>query len=360
MAQPGTRPFSTLTPRRLAALAGIALLLAGALPAWANSAPSTTAWFLLAEGVGTLPPLAGAQLQFCLDDACARPDTALTFGQCTASACVAHPGPPPPFTRFGCDAWRCLYAVLGDNPAVRLVLQFEDGAYASPPLTDLAFGVSVFEARREAGGLALTQVEPTWRETHMARAGRWPAAFGLTLGVELVLATVLFGAGLAWQKQPNLLGQALLVTGLANLFTHPVVWFVFPMLAQWYDNAESGLPLGVGCLAVTYLGGLLGVYLGRGRWRQWLVLGASALFLLGCPLAAMLWFGGAYGGFAWQLEGWPPLAVLAAAEAFAVAAEAALIWLLTGRRVPLWLAGPASLLVNLASFAAGWWLTPAL
>ena len=53
----------------------------------------------------------------------------------------------------------------------------------------------------------------------------WLRAFGLTLIVELPIAAPLLSAA-----EP-LLGRRLAVIALANLATHPLVWFLFPGLA---------------------------------------------------------------------------------------------------------------------------------
>ncbi|HTB60398.1 MAG TPA: hypothetical protein VLC06_21160 [Polyangia bacterium] len=53
----------------------------------------------------------------------------------------------------------------------------------------------------------------------------WLRAFGLTLVVELPIAAALLSA-----VEPRL-GRRLAVIALANLATHPLVWFLFPGLA---------------------------------------------------------------------------------------------------------------------------------
>ncbi|MBI5534712.1 MAG: hypothetical protein HY898_18445 [Deltaproteobacteria bacterium] len=69
----------------------------------------------------------------------------------------------------------------------------------------------------------------------------WLKAFVLTLAIEIPIASMVL--------RPKAVGRARLVLLLAfaNLATHPVVWFVFPMLPvdRYLAAASSALPFAV-------------------------------------------------------------------------------------------------------------------
>ena len=61
-------------------------------------------------------------------------------------------------------------------------------------------------------------------------AADWLRAFALTLGIEALVATPLLA-----RADPRV-GRRLAGATLANLATHPLVWFLFPALALGYPT----------------------------------------------------------------------------------------------------------------------------
>lgn len=117
----------------------------------------------------------------------------------------------------------------------------------------------------------------------MSYAAQWARAFLFTLAVELAVATPLLArveAGLARR-----LGAVL----IANLASHPAVWFLFPALGLAYDPMMAlAEAWAVGSEALVYL--VVFPSLGLRRGLALAALANAASFALGVVTRALLGF----------------------------------------------------------------------
>jgi hypothetical protein len=193
-----------------------------------------------------------------------------------------------------------------------------------------------------------------WQSNATARASfpidraNFGASFLMTEAVDLgVAALVLWRLRVAARERRAILG----IAALAPVLTLPAVWGFFPALGvcRWYGPLELAffLPLGYAVMITR------AVRVTRPRTR----LGCIGLLVVSVPVLLVAGIGTAYvygyGGPALQPHGMPWGAILAMAEVFAAAVEAALLVFFTRQACPWRRAILLSLAVNAASFLAG-------
>jgi hypothetical protein len=144
---------------------------------------------------------------------------------------------------------------------------------------------------------------------------------------------------------------------LINLLTFPAVWGFFPALRSFAQGGErsAAWALLLFTWALAFLLGLL-FNLRRRAWR----VGLGVLIALAIPSGLfcllLFAFSTGYGYQGYTGPGLDPAVILLLAEMYAVAMEALLLWWYTQARLVWRHALALSLLMNLASFVAGWLL----
>ncbi len=187
------------------------------------------------------------------------------------------------------------------------------------------------------------------------RYGQFLLGLGLTQLIELLVAGLYLWLVIRVDSEP--LVNRLIMIFLINLVTFPVVWFVFPSLSQ--SQFTPMRPMGIFSLiaAALYAFSLVYIIYAEGKTRRQIII-LAAIWL---PLALILAIVPSYYGYMFMTSTLgrffvsafgllPPNMVILASEIFAVASEAALIYILSRKSLPLRQAGTISLLMNAASF----------
>lgn len=309
-----------------------ALLIFQVGNAWSNAAAPPANLWILWEGQGPRPTL---ELQLCPDSRCETTPAALT---CDGEACFFS-------TYFG-EA----------SEQIRIRARFGNEILESPIFpANLQYGSSqVLGVSRDAATLRIAPL-PQGRMPMSDWLKRWPLAFALTLLLEEAVA--LLGLLLLRIRRERW-ATVLLAVFLANLFTHPLVYLVFPIGAQWFprDRVGLGLALGIFCL---YYFAMLWIAprwkSGRQRLRG---IAFSALALIPVLiLAAFAAFLGSYGkSHQVILNGVPWQGLLLGSEIFAWLAETALLYRLCKASFGLRECTILAFAMNLASFLMGAWI----
>jgi hypothetical protein len=336
----------------------VILILALLLPlarAQANSAPPPgEVWFFIDLQNGDR--LQGAQLWGCEDPACAQPAVLRQWGECTAPGCLPAPPPHPDPLRNHLECAGDVCRAAGyefPQPYFRLALQAGGRLYTDPAARELpdAYGETFYwNVSVAPGGLAFSPAQGLPRSE--LPAPPFLAFFGLTLLVEMLVV----GVFARWRWKLDLPGVIvrMLIAGVINLLTYPVVWGFFPAFLRFGSPGmrSFGWLLTGSLLAVGLLLALAINARSRRMRLVWIVAGLLvAVFGSGCVFVG-LW-GAAYGSLFEALTGLPGWLVLLLAEAYAVVVEALMLFAFTRREVDLRLAFLLSLGMNVASFLAG-------
>ncbi|MBN2391266.1 MAG: hypothetical protein JXR84_11100 [Anaerolineae bacterium] len=338
-------------------LIGWLLLLPGNVAANVGPSPSKL-WFTFDYAITPQAKIEAVQLLGCTTAGCDMPTLLLQYGQCTASACLATAPTLTGRSTLECADNRCLATLQPFSldiayPTFKLLAQFSDGvrtgSFIAGPLQewgdDRAWVVQV-----ETTDLILVKdaefVDPT---------GRYDGFFwrlALTLAVELLIA----GALLWWGKKAerDVFVKRMVMVGLINLLTYPLVWLVFPSLGQFQRDYLRTMSLFVTIAFVLYAAALVWIYLPKDKSMRRLALIMTLLSLpvTGLCLLFVLIVNG-YGNYAVAVQGLTPGTAILLTEVFVVLAEGLLLWVLSRKSLPLLHAGAISLLMNLGSFLVG-------
>jgi hypothetical protein len=176
-------------------------LIPQAVCADAGPKPSMTFKFVY-ETTQPVTLVGGEQMQ-CDDAACSR------------SRALGQAGPQ----RLSCQQEGCRSNAYGYAPYQKLVLQFSDKTRESNVFETGAFN-GTYTVRVTDEGLIVQEVSPTFSASRLI-------SFGIALAVTLVLELVVALLFAVFTKTSKRILLAVLV---ANLFSLPLVWFVFPLL----------------------------------------------------------------------------------------------------------------------------------
>jgi hypothetical protein len=348
--------MNTVAKRSLlwAFLVGLLLFDRGIV--FANAAPPPLKlWFTFEYAVSPSPNLEAVQLVVCATEACESPVFVQRYAVCDAPGCLVNPPGPPDRATFECFDNRCLGTIpypYYEHEYFLLIAQFSDRVRESAVLGGLPTewgGESAWLVQVQDEALIL-QVDGDFINPYQPY-GNILSGLALTLVVELLVV----GVGLwFWKREEraSLAGRLLLV-GLINLLTYPLVWLVFPSLRQFQPLYLRTMSLYVGIAALVYVAALLWIYLSDKRKRRLGIiltlvsLPATAI----CLLFVLIVVG--YGSYAVAVPGLSPDLALLFTELFVIMAEAALLFVLSRKSLSALQAGVLSLLMNLASFLAG-------
>jgi hypothetical protein len=336
-------------------LIGWLLLLPRSVAANAAPPPSKL-WFTYEYDHTPGSQIDALQLLACPTETCDAPEPLLQYGRCTAAACIPDVPESTRWNSLQCADNRCLATLPYMEQTYlhfKLVAQFADGVRTSPAIAGLPQGWGNDRAwivQVEAADLRLVEdtefVDPT---------GRYDGFFWgltLTLAVELLVA----GALLWWWKKAerDVFVKRLVIVGLINLLTYPLVWLVFPSLGQFQHSYLRTMSLFVTIAFVFYAAALAWIYLPKDKSMRRLALIMTLLSLpvTGLCLLFVLIING-YGNYTIAVQGLTPGLTLLLTEIFVVLAEGLLFWVLNRKSLPLLHAGVISLLMNLGSFLVG-------
>ncbi len=332
----------------------IALILLGHSLVSANAVPPPAKlWFTFVYPTEPHPRLEGVQWIFCADEACITPTFVQTHGVCELPGCVS--GAASPRVTFACAEDLCLATLPYGEPATvfQLIAQFSDGVRASAPITGLALEWGdEYAWQVQVQGTELVLTEDTAFVPPESTRGDFLSGFALTLVVELLVV----GVGLYfWKKaEHELLGARLLLVGLINLLSYPLVWLVFPAWTQFQPRYLRTMSIWVSIAWLIYAAALLWIYLPKDKSMRRLALIVTALSLpvtALCLVFVLVVVG--YGNYAVAVPGLPYGWMLLLTETFVVVIEAALLFFLSRKSLTLVEAGILSLVMNLASFLVG-------
>jgi hypothetical protein len=323
--------------------------------ALANAAPPLPKLWLTFVGEDSKPiNLSAVQVLGCTDEVCAAPELQAQFGMCNAAPCLLNQ--PATTMPFECKAQHCLLGLSSGFPRhFRLIAQTENLVAVSPIIRtqDLSFDFNAPKSLRVVFGDVLV-ITPDPRAPNFDLPQNFGPAFLLTLVTEVLIAIAFL---FAFKKPPLPL---LLLIGLMQALSFPVVWLFFPSLQAWQlpNNRLLGLLLFVIALAF----GALLVWVRHATTRNTRTLSILALTLavpaaLVCLFFAMLLAGYSLNQFPNPL-GLPYPLMLMGAEAFAVIYEAVLIYWLSNRSLSLKQSCLMSLTANTVSFGLGLLLFP--
>jgi hypothetical protein len=334
----------------------MSLILLGTGIVSANAAPPPAKlWLTFVYPTESHPRLEGVQWLFCADKACITPTFVQAYGVCTGAGCVLNPPSSSERMTSACAGERCLMTMPYDQEykAFKLVAQFSDGVRASPVTGGLPTGWGddrAWQVQVQGTGLVLT--EDTAFVAPESTQRDFLSGFALTLVVELLVAAV--GLWLWKKAERELLAKRLVMVGLINLLTYPLVWLVFPSLQQFQRGYLRTLSVYVAIAFVIYAAALVWIYLPKDKSMRRLALIMTLLSLpvTGIILLLTLVVTG-YGNYAIAVPGLTPALTLLLTEVFVVLAEGMLLYVLSRKSLSLIQAGVVSLLMNLASFLVG-------
>ena len=323
----------------------------------ANAAPPPSKlWFTFEYDRAPGAKIEALQLLACPTETCDAPEPLLQYGHCTASACEASVPEATRWSNLQCADNRCLATLPYMEQTYlhfKLVAQFADSVHTSPVIAGLPQSWDDDHAwivQVEATDLHLVEdtdfVDPT------GRYGGFFWGLALTLAVELLVA----GALLWWWKRAehNVFVKRLVMVGLINLLTYPLVWLVFPSLGQFQHSYLRTMSLFVAIAFVLYAAALAWIYVPKDKSMRRLALIMTLLSLPAtglCLLFVLIVKG--YGNYTIAAQGLTPGVTLLLTEIFVVLAEGLLLWILSRKSLPLLHASAISLLMNLASFLVG-------
>jgi len=348
--------MNTVVKRSLLWLFLFSLLLLGRGSVSANAAPPPAKlWFTFESALSPSPSLEAVQLIVCTTEACESPAFVQRYAVCDAAGCLLNPPGPPDRATFECSGNRCLGTIpypYFEHEYFMLIVQFSDRVRQSAVLGGMPTewgGESAWLIRVQDEALVV-QVDADFVDPYQPYSNLLPG-FALTLVVELIVA----GVGLwFWKREEraSLAGRLLLV-GLINLLTYPMVWLVFPSLRQFQPRYLRTMSLYVGIAMLVYAAALVWIYFSDKRKRLLgIILTSVSLPLTGFCLLFVLIVAG-YGSYEVAIPGLSSELALLFTELFVVVAEGALLFVLSRKSLSILQVGVLSLLMNLASFLAG-------
>lgn len=354
--------FNLPTPLRISRsfifICLIIITLLFPIAAFANVAPPVPRiWFVFTYATSQPVSLQGAQLAGCSTPACEQPVLLLQQGICDRPGCLdASPTLGGLPNRFECAAKTCLAVIYNyEGQYFKLIGQFSDGVRSSPVLSPPHHYWATWTWRVTVSDSDLSVTTDT-TSPQPDRFGLFLIGLVLTLVVELTVAALYL---LRLKANPSLLRETLIIIGLINLLTFPVVWFFFPSLTPFHPGPLRAI--GNVTLVLALLYGAALVYLRLSPPTKLRRIGFG-LTIASLPLALLCIFFtlflSAYGETPPFAAGVSPLITIPASEIFAFSSEAILLTLLSRRALSLGQAGLLSLLMNGASFLVGLLVIP--
>ncbi len=324
----------------------------------ANAAPPIPKlWLTFADVNGQPINPTAVQVLGCMDETCAVPELLAAAGMCSSAPCFTSQ--LKTVLPFECRSQHCLVGITSRFPQqFKLVAQVNNRVAQSQVIKTETLNIdyntpSSVRVTAGNGGDGLT-VTAAAQKPNFGLPQNFGPAFLLTLITEVLIGLVFL---LAFKKPPLPL---LLLIGLMQALSFPVVWFFFPSLQAWQmpNNRFLGLLL----LGVAVLFGGLLVWMRRATKRNTRVLSIVALVVAVPITVVCLFFGLIIAGYGFSqfptAAGLPYPFMLVGAEAFAVIYEATLIFLLSNRSLSLKQSGLMSLTANTMSFGLGLLLFP--
>jgi len=336
-------------------LIGWLLLLPRSVAANAAPPPSKL-WFTFEYNHTPGPKIEALQLLACPTEACDAPESLLQYGHCTAPGCMPSAPEPTRWSNLQCAGDRCLAMLPYMEQTYlhfKLVAQFADDVRTSPVIAGLPQSWGDDHAWIvQVGAANLSLVEDIGFADPTRRYDGFFWGLALTLAAELLIA----GALLWWWKKAerNLFVKRLVIVGVINLLTYPLVWLVFPSLAQFQRSYLRTMSIYVAIAFAIYAAALVWIYVPKDKSMRRLALIMTLLSLpvTGLCLLFVLIVNG-YGNYTVAVQGLTPGVTILLTEVFVVLVEGLLLWVLNRKSLPLLHAGAISLLMNLASFLVG-------
>ena len=178
--------------------------------------------------------------------------------------------------------------------------------------------------------------------------------YGFTILSELITALVI----LVISKRKNTVSIKPLVWTVvwANILSYPIAWITIPSLGRF--ETESFRSVGMILFFVVILLTMAGFWFSRNKPSKGIII--ASIFVV--PICVVITLVGVvlltYGNYNISLSGLSPIAVIFAAEVFAFAFEAFLLYRLPKSKLPLLFAILLSLATNTVSAILGyflWW-----
>jgi hypothetical protein len=342
------------------------MLMALALVIGASPAPNTASanvgppipklWLTFEDADGQPITPTAVQVLGCEDEGCAAPTLLAATGTCNTTPCIGTP--PKNLAQAECKAQHCLLGFAPSFPPhIKLVAQFDQSILSSLVIDtrDLVLNFSYSEPTglRVVVSDRLTAT-PDPRVPNFDPSQNFGPAFLLTLITEVLVGLAFL---FAFKKPPLPL---LLLIGLMQALSFPVVWFFFPALQAW--QLPNNRLLGVLLLGIAIVFGVLLVWVRRAPQGKPRVFSILALVAAVPASIVCLFFGlliTSYGNNQFATPaGLPYPVMLMGAEAFAVLYEAVLIYLLSNRSLTFKQSALMSLVANAVSFGLGLLLFP--
>jgi hypothetical protein len=339
----------------------ILLLLLSASDASANSGPPPERiWLLFQDESGTSLPPQGLQLVGCSTEACTEKTLLLSYGKCNLPGCL--PGKPTmtgEWDKLACDGSVCR-AVSYDFPTriFQLISQANGQVYTSPPAqlagAERTFDNFAYQAVVSPQGLSLTSKPDFDEPKYPLHKINFLLALLITLVSELLVAGLYGWFVLRW-REPEL-DLLLVLVGLADLITLPMVWFFFPSFAKFMPVESRSLGIFLALIAIIYTSVLYYAFVrADGRRRRNMVTISTLIVLLATPVCSgvIIFVQGYTNLYKLTSTGLPGSWLLLMSEIFAWLYETFFLYFLSRKTLPLKHALILSLLMNLTSFLAG-------
>lgn len=343
-------------------IAAVGMILAG--PAAANSAPPPAAlWFYITTETGERLDIEGAQVWGCEDDACENPILLQSWGTCRAAQCLAADDPSAPAVvnlpeSFECGPvegeFRChSTAFRYGRPLFRIALARGDRIWVqnAPLPLPQGYGETDHYSVRAAENELRIEATPA-RSAAKLPVPPFYAFFGISIAIELIV----IGIYSVWRWKLDTTGvvQRLVLAGLINLLTYPVVWGFFPTLLRWNTPGLRTTAWSLAAFMLLLSALFWGIFNAGTTRRRWIWIGAAAAYMIAGVVCLFLFaFAAMYGYPRVSAGGLPTLPVLILAESYAIIAEGLLLHGFTRRQIPFRESMLLSLVMNLASFLVG-------
>ncbi len=335
----------------------IGFCLFGSQDVLANSAPPPQrVWFTFTR-TGSAPALPEAlQLLACETETCAAPLEIYQYRVCDAAECLPGAVESSGYEGLECAGNRCVLTVYGGQlPSVKyfkLIAQYSDRVRSSA-----AAPWSLGRWDEDSSSWTV-QVQDTDLALAVGTdAGATLQIPNLLLGLALtfVIEIVVAGVGF-WLLRRDAVGKLsgrLLMVGLINILSYPLVWVVFPSWTQFQGQWNRTFSIFLTAAVLLYAAALMWIYSPARPRLGWKI----ALTALSLPFTLVILlviaFVVSYGNYRLAVSGMSYPVMVLVAEVFVALFEAALIFVLSCKTVSLKHSAIVSLTMNLASFLVG-------
>ncbi len=323
----------------------------------ANAPPPPRRMWFTFERAGAAPALPRSlQLLACETETCAGPLMIYQYKDCDAAECLPGAVESSDYEGVECAGDRCVLTIYGGYNSsfkyFKLIAQYSDRVRSSATMA-WAWGdrndMPSWVVQVQEADLTLTEGSPSICRTLELPDLLWSMA--LTFVVEIAVA----GVGL-WRlrrEETGELSRRLLMVGLINILSYPLVWVVFPSWTQFQSQSYRTFSIYLTAAVLLYAAALMWIYSPARPRLGWKI----ALTALSLPLTLVILlviaFVASYGNSRLAVPGMSYPLMLLVAEVFVVLFEAALIFMLSHKTIPLKHAVVVSLCMNLVSALAG-------